>query len=215
MAGDLPYPLAEEVKQGITAINMNSKASGSIHIYEQIALAWTTQRQIRIHYQSLQSSETKEWLLEPYFMEMTGVGYSSYVIGQAVREGKEGIITFKLDRIKKARLTEKHFEIPANVDIGKLLSSSWGIIWGDDVDVVLKFSQHETRRVKETVWHPSQIITSLPEGGCLMKLKIGSLLEITPWIRSWGPDVEVLTPESLRQDFSNWAEQWHSMYCRK
>lgn len=72
-------------------------------------------------------------------MEMTGVGYSSYVIGHAKREGKEGIITFKL--------------------------------------------------------------------------KIGSLMEITPWIRGWGPDVEVISPLEFRKDFRSWADQLHNMYC--
>ena len=212
MAGALPHPLAEQVKRGVNSIVRKRGKPGFIRVYEQIALAWTTQRQVIIHYHSLQSSEIKEWLLEPYYMEMTGVGYSSYVIGQAKREGKEGIFTFKLERIKKARLTAKNFEIPAGVDIGKLLSSSWGIIWGGDIEVVLKFSPNVTRRVKESVWHPSQVITNSPDGGCLLKLKISSLVEITPWIRGWGPDVEVISPAELRKSFCGWAGQLHKLY---
>jgi len=212
IASSLPSPVAEQVKQGIADLRSRRKDTGYIRIYEQLALAWTTRRKVRLRYRSLQSSEFRDWLLEPYYLEMTGVGFSSYVIGHAVREGKEGILTFKLDRIQRARLTDDHFDIPEDLDIGRLLSSSWGVVWGEDVEVVLKFSPRVTRRVRESIWHPSQVISRLPGGGCLMKLKIGSLMEITPWIRSWGPDVEVLAPESLRRDFSQYAAELHRIY---
>lgn len=213
MSGVLPHHLAEKVKQSVNTIKNKRKNPELIHIFEQIALAWTTQRQVAMQYQSLQSHEIKDWLLEPYFIEMTGVGDSSYVIGHAIREGKEGIITFKLDRIKKAELTGNSFEVPPDLDIDRQLASSWGVVWGEDIDVELKFSPNVTRRVKESVWHPSQTITDLPDGSCLLKLCIGSLMEITPWIRGWGADVEVISPEELRERFCIWAKQLYGVYC--
>ncbi len=212
MARVLPYPLDEKVQLSVTLLGKKKSKPRYINTYEQIAFAWMAQRRVVIDYHSLQSNECRRWLLEPYFMEMTGVGYSSYVIGHAVREGKEGIFTFKLERIIKARLMDENFEIPSNVHIEKLLSTSWGVIWGDDIEVILKFSPKVTRRVKESTWHPSQVITDLPEGGCRLKLKVGSLLEITPWIRSWGPDVEVIEPITLRNEFKKWADQLNKIY---
>lgn len=208
----LPSPVAERLKSGIEAIAGKKANPEFLNIFESVARAWITQRQMRIHYLSLGSEQVKEWLLEPYFVEMTGVGYSIYVVGHAVREGKEGIITFKLDRIESAEVLESGFEVPADINIEEKLSSSWGIIWGEDTEIKLRFSPQVTRRVKECTWHPSQVIADLPDGGCTMTLKVGSLLEITPWIRSWGPDVEVLEPEELRERFCEWAEQLHAMY---
>ena len=183
-----------------------------LKIFESVAVAWITQRQLKIRYSSLESDRVKEWLLDPYFVEMTGVGYSLYVIGHAIREGKEGIITFKLNRMESAEVLETNFEIPPGFDIEKLLSSSWGIMWGEDTEIKLRFSSSVTRRVKESVWHPSQVITDLSEGGCIVAFHVGSLLEVTPWIRSWGPDVEVLEPESLRNEFKTWAGQLFKIY---
>ncbi len=213
ISGVLPYNLADKVKESVNALKNKRKNPELIHIFEIIALAWTTHRQVAMQYQSLQSPEIKDWLLEPYSAELSGVGDSSYVIGHAIREGKEGIITFKLDRIKKAELTGNSFEIPPDLDIDKQLASSWGVVWGEDVEIELKFSPNVTRRVKESIWHPSQIITDLPDGGCLLKLKIGSLMEITPWIRSWGPDAEVIAPVELRERFCTWTKQLYAMYC--
>jgi len=212
LAGILPYPLEEKVRSAVNDIGNKRGNAEFIQTFERLAFAWMAQRKVIMEYSSLNSSETRLWELEPYFMETTGVGYSCYVIGHAVRPGKDGIITFKLDRIKKVRLMDENFEIPAGVDIEKLLSGSWGVIWGNDIEVVLKFSPGVTRRVKESVWHSSQRITNLPDGGCRLKLKVGSTMEITPWIRGWGADVEVLEPAELREKFKGWAEKLKEMY---
>ena len=208
----LPSPVAERLKSGIEIIAAKKINPDFLQIFESVAVAWISQRQMKIEYLSLNSEQTKEWLLDPYFVEMTGIGYSMYVIGQAVREGKEGIITFKLDRIKSAEILVTTFEIPAGLDIDKLLSSSWGVMWGNETQITLRFSPHVTRRVKESIWHPSQRIEDLPDGGCMMVLQVGSTLEITPWIRSWGSDVEVLEPDALRDEFKRWANQLYKTY---
>ncbi len=214
LADLLPQPLAAHVEASFRSIVKRPEDPGQVRIFEQVALAWTTQRQMRIEYQSLKSDEIRVWLLEPYFVEMTGIGYSTYVIGHAVREGREGIVTFKLDRIKAAEVLDTNYDIPKDFDIGKLLSYSWGIIWGDEAEIKLKFSSKVSRRVKETVWHPSQKIEDLEDGSCLMTLHVGSTLEITPWIRSWGPDVEVLEPEELRQAFKEYGTELARIYSK-
>lgn len=112
----------------------------------------------------------------------------------------------------EVQLLDERYDIPEELKLDELLSSSWGVIWGDEIDVKLKFSPGVTRRVKETTWHPSQIIEDLADGGCIMTVRIGSTLEITPWIRGWGPDVEVLEPEELRNEFKVWAKELDRMY---
>lgn len=208
----LPPPVSEWLKSGIETMASKKINPDFVKIFESVAIAWITQRQLKIQYSSLESEQTKEWVLDPYFVEMTGVGYSLYVIGHAVREGKEGIITFKINRIKSAEVLETNFGIPPGFDIEKLLASSWGIMWGEETEIKLRFSANVARRVKESIWHPSQVITDLPEGGCIMTFHVSSLLEVTPWIRSWGPDVEVLAPEALRRNFQVWAGQLFDIY---
>jgi predicted DNA-binding transcriptional regulator YafY len=208
----LPSPLAVQLKGSANSIGDKQENLEFIRNFEKIAIAWTTQRQVKMKYQSLESEGVKEWFLEPYFVDMTGVGFSVYVIGHAVREGKEGIITFKLERMKDLEVLNTRFEIPPEISIGKLLASSWGIFTGEATNIVLKFSLHVTRRVKESVWHISQSIEDTPDGGCLLFLQVNSALEITPWIRSWGPDVEVIEPITLRDEFKKWADQLNKIY---
>lgn len=212
MAGVLPSELAELLEQSLQSLTSKPSNTEYIRVFERVATAWCARRQLKIDYQSLRATESKEWLLEPYFMETTGVGYSTYVIGHASHENKEGIVTFKLDRIRKVEILEGNFEIPSEFDIFKLLAGSWGVMWGEETVVKLKFSPSATRRVKESGWHPSQKIEDLPDGGCLLTVQVGSTLEMTPWIRGWGPDVEVLEPKELRDQFRSWTEQLRRMY---
>lgn len=208
----LPPPVGERLESGIKSIESKPVNTEFLRVFELVALAWITQRQIKMRYLSTGSDESKEWILNPYFVEMTGTGYSMYVIGQACREGKEGIITFKLDRIKEAEVLKTTFEVPDTFNIETLLAGSWGIMWGEDTEIKLKFAPGVTRRVKESIWHPSQLIEDLPDGGCIMTLRIGNTLEIIPWIRGWGPDVEVLEPVELRERFRGWAQEMNNIY---
>jgi len=212
ISATLPTPLAEHLKLGVETIAQKKANPEFVKIFEAVAIAWIAQRRMKLVYLSSHSSQAREWLLDPYFADMTGVGYSTYVIGYASRKGKEGVITFKLDRIKSAEVLETNFEIPPDLDIEKLLSSSWGIIWGEETELKLRFSSGVARRVKESVWHPSQVVVDLPDGGCLLTVRVGSTLEMTPWIRGWGPDVEVLEPQELRKQFSKYARRLAEMY---
>lgn len=212
LASILPQPLAAQLRQSVDSIREKRIDQENVNIFEQVAIAWSTQRRIRIVYHSLRSNQEKVWVVDPYFIEMTGVGYSAYVIGYAEGADRNGITTFKLNRIKEIELLEESFEIPEGLKLDELLGSSWGVVWGEDIVVKLKFSPSVTRRVKESNWHPSQIIEDLPDGGCTLTLRVGSFLEITPWIRSWGPDVEVLEPKPLRNDFQAWVNELHRMY---
>lgn len=212
LSGALPAELASRLRASAQGMKNKPGNPDHIRVFEQVAIAWSTQRRMKIKYQSLRSSQLKEWLVDPYFVEMTGVGYSTYVIGRGVRKDKDGITTFKLDRIKKVELLDETFEIPTGLSLDKLLGSSWGVIWGDETEVKLKFSSEVARRIKESVWHPSQVIEDLPDGGCIMTVRVGSTLEMTPWIRGWGPDVEVLEPISLRRELAQQAAELAAIY---
>jgi predicted DNA-binding transcriptional regulator YafY len=82
----LPLPVAKHLEQGIHYLSRKASNPDYLHVFEQVAIAWSTQRCIKFEYRSLQSVETKQWVIEPYFIEMTGTGYSTYVMGRVVCE---------------------------------------------------------------------------------------------------------------------------------
>jgi predicted DNA-binding transcriptional regulator YafY len=210
----LPLSVAKQLQQGIQYLSNKKANTEYLRTFEKAAIAWSTRRCLKFKYRSLKSSKEKDWIIAPYFIEITGTSYSTYILGKVIKGEREGIITFKLDRMSDVRLLEESFEIPEGLKLDELLSSSWGVMWGEETEVKLRFSPQVTRRVKESIWHISQTIEDLPDGGCIMTVRVGSVLEMTPWIRGWGVDVEVLQPDSLRNEFKIWAKEMDRMYNR-
>ena len=86
-------------------------------------------------------------------------------------------------------------------------------MYGDEeqTEVRLGFSHWVTKRVKETLWHPSQQIIETSDG-CEWTAQIGDTLEIENWIRGWGSDCEVLAPQALREKMIKEARRLAVMY---
>jgi proteasome accessory factor B len=110
--------------------------------------------------------------------------------------------TLKVERMRNAILTSDRYEIPEEFDPDAWLAHSWGI-WSSDTTAVaqvrLRFDASVAPRVRESIWHRSQQITELPDGGVEMTLTVAGIVEIRPWILGWGDAVEVLEPPELRE----------------
>jgi predicted DNA-binding transcriptional regulator YafY len=212
LLSNMPAPLALQLKKSVETLGRKPLNPAALDVFEKVSLAWVTQKRLRIVYHSFHRRREEQWHIDPYFMEMTGVGYSLYLIGYAESGERMGIYTFKLNRIREIEILNEDFNVTHDLKMDELLGSSWGVIWGEETQVVLKFSAAVAARVKETNWHPSQVIEDLQDGGCLLRIKVSSTLEMTPWIRGWGSDVEVLEPLELRTKFQQWSKQLEQMY---
>ena len=62
--------------------------------------------------------------------------------------------------------------------------------------------------MRETVWHRSQVLTELPDGHVELTVRVAGIVEIRPWILSWGDQVEVLDPPELREAVAAAAWEW-------
>jgi predicted DNA-binding transcriptional regulator YafY len=65
--------------------------------------------------------------------------------------------------------------------------------------VRLRFDAPVAHRVRESVWHRSQQLTELDDGRVELSVQVAGIVEIRPWIMSWGDAVEVLEPPELRE----------------
>jgi proteasome accessory factor B len=70
----------------------------------------------------------------------------------------------------------------------------------DEVEVALRFAPNVASRVREATWHPTQLVEAAADGSLLWRATVAGTIEIRLWILSWGSDVEVLEPASLRDD---------------
>jgi len=212
LAGVLPEPVGAHIQATVQAMAGRPEDETQVRVLGCLALAWANRRCVRIRYRSARSDNVHEYVLCPYVIEPAASGGATYVIGHA--SWFDAVRTFKVERILEAELLEEGFEVPEGFDGQGLLAGAWGVWFGEEAqEVVLRFAPGvATRRVKETVWHPSQALAELADGGCELRVWVGEPLEMVPWIRGWGPLVEVLAPPWLREQVAREAREVAEVY---
>jgi len=211
LATTLPDFPAEHLKRAAERVEAYRYNSTQVAVLETIAEGWGNGRKVKIAYRSPRSGELRYRVIAPYALEPTASGI--YIICHD--KWADAIRTFKLARLESAQLVDDTYTIPADFDPEAHLASSWGIMTGEQVsEVVLRFTEAAKPFVVERQWHPSQHIEDMPDGGCLLQVQVSEPLEMQPWIRSWGAQVEVVAPEWLREriaeELQRAAEQYRT-----
>jgi proteasome accessory factor B len=210
LAITLPEIPASQLKRAADRVESYRHDPAQVSVLETLVEGWVGGIKVKIAYRSPNKPATRERIICPYALEPTATGL--YVIGHD--DQADDIRTFKLERLASARLLSETYTVPKDFDPEAFLATSWGIMVGDEVsEVILRFSPQAKPFVLERRWHPSQQIEELPDGACLLRLWVSELLEMQPWIRSWGAQVEVLSPDWLRERIAGQLRQAAEQYA--
>jgi proteasome accessory factor B len=195
LAASLPEFPSAHLKRAADQVETYRSDPSQVAILEAILEGWGAGRKVKLGYRSPNSGALRERVVSPYALVPTASGL--YVIGHD--EWADDIRTFKLERLESASLLSQAYAIPEDFNPEAHLSTSWGIMSGNQInEVLLRFNAAARPYVLERQWHPTQAIEALPDGGCILRVRVGEPLEMQPWIRSWGAQVEVLAPDWLR-----------------
>ncbi len=209
LAVTLPQPLTAHLKRAAERVQAHGDGSRHVYVLEALAEGWGNGRKVRVDYRSPRSGALRQRTIAPYALEPTGSGI--YVIGYDDWAGD--MRTFKLDRLEGAAVLDEPFSLPDDFDLEAFLESGWRIMAGEEAqEVALRFSAAAAPHVLARRWHPSQRLESLPDGGCLLTVHVAEPLEMQPWIRSWGAQVEVQTPAWLRAQIGEELAQAAALY---
>lgn len=209
LATTLPETPSVHLKRAAERVEGYRSDHAQVAVLETIAEGWGRGRKVQVGYRSPRSGELRQRIVSPYALEPTAAGI--YMI--CFDDWAGDIRTFKLARLENAQLLDDLYTIPADFDPEAHLAGSWGIMAGDQVcEVVLHFTGAAKPFVTERLWHPTQQVEVYPEGSCVLRVQVSEPLEMQPWIRSWGAQVEVISPEWLRErvaeDLRQAAEQY-------
>jgi predicted DNA-binding transcriptional regulator YafY len=203
LADLLPQPIARHVAATMLAVGEHSPNEPFTRIFATVARAWSEGRVVEIDYEPGEGLR-RSARVHPYFLEPDAGLRTVYLIG--FDESAQALRTFKIERIRSATLTTDRYEIPEDFDPDRFLAHSWGI-WSSEgtptEEVRLRFDASVARRVREAVWHRSQRVVELPDGAVEVTFTVAGIVEIRPWILSWGDGVEVLAPASLRDSVAS------------
>jgi len=188
------------------------QSMADLEVFELLSHAVLNSAEVEFRYRKLRSAAAETRRARPYHLGC--VDNQWYLFGFDL--DRQQLRTFALPRIHEPRRTGARFRRPANFSIGKFLDSSFGIFQGNGrITVRVRFQPFAAQLVRERIWHHSQRIKELRDGGLELHLQLGSLEEIERWILSWGDQAEVLEPAKLRQRLAEIGRKFVAEYSAK
>jgi len=176
----------------------------------QLFSAAAAQRRVEIAYQGLKDTKPRIRKVDPYklwYQEGT-----VYLIGLCHLRGE--IRMFAVDRISLLNLTDEGFLIPGDFKFGEYIRHAFSVMIEDPVHVKVRFDPEIARYITEREWHPSQKIRKNRDKSVVLELTVGGTLEIKRWILSFGPQAEVLEPDTLVEEIRNDLDKMRERYTQ-
>ncbi len=206
-------PMTERLVKSAQTILATRIAPEQEEIFKVVAHAWVDRLRLRVYYQGLSTRKPYWDRVSPYLIEPSPWSDSVYLIGPSDTFGE--IVTYRLNRILKARISTESFTIPEGFNEDTMLRYAWGI-WrgsGEPQEVVLRFLPGPAaKRLQESVWHPLEQIVLQEDGGAIWRAPIAEWQEMLPWVRGWGAACEVLEPKALREALRQETEKLMQVY---
>ena len=200
----LPPALREHVERTLGILAGHQRDERFSRHVRLLTRAWADRRVVEIDYDPPRYSrygaagERRRAVVHPYLLEPSLQTHALYLIGWD--ETRDGLRTFKVERIQDVALTARTFDPPEG-GIEASLRRAWDIIADQpEVTVVLRFAPEVAGRVEEATWHPTQQVERGADGSLRWSATVAGTIEIRLWILSWGDEVEVLEPGALRDD---------------
>jgi proteasome accessory factor B len=166
------------------------------------------QHRMRLDYAGL-LGEGKMHEFEPYTLLMYRGGL--YVLGRSHRGAK--IVTFAVERIRRADRLPEHFEYPKSYSPQKYSEGIFGIIEGPETKVELLILNAETRAYLEARrLHPTQSFQNRRDGTSVLSMSVRGTEELKYWILGFGPHLQVLRPRELRNEIAAAVRSTAALY---
>jgi proteasome accessory factor B len=201
----LPRPLADHIERTLDVLAQHPRDAAFSERVHRLTRAWSERRVVTLEYEPARyapEATARRAVVHPYLIEPSLQTHALYLIGWDETRG--GLRTFKIERIRDVALTPRTFDPPEPGILERDLRRAWDIIADQDAtDVVLRFAPSVAARVSETTWHPTQRLEPADDGSVTFRATVAGVIEIRLWILSWGDEVEVIEPESLRNDVAS------------
>jgi len=201
----LPAPLAEHVERTLDILAQHPRDAAFSERVHRLTRAWAERRVVTLDYEPARyapEAAARRAVVRPYLIEPSLQTHALYLIGWD--ETRDALRTFKIERITDVALTPRTFEPPEAGALEQALRSAWDIIADQaSTRIVLRFAPSVATRVMETTWHPTQRVERAADGSLTWRATVAGTIEIRLWILSWGDEVEVLEPDSLRSDVAS------------
>jgi predicted DNA-binding transcriptional regulator YafY len=208
----MPPIIRKQIQNTLDYINELPKNESQVNNINKIEEAWLSQHKVKIYYDAEHKGIPKEFIIEPYFIEPSLLNRSVYVI--AYCHLNKTICTFNASYlIGDVSICPDTYRIPSDFNAIKYLKSAWDVHTDQEIQTIrLRFNSQESKRLVMTIWHPSQEIEIQNDGSAILTLKINNTPDFLGWLLAMGNKVEVLEPETLRDELIKSARSTLDIY---
>lgn len=167
------------------------------------------QHRMRVDYAGV-LGEGKVHEFDPYTLVHYRGGL--YLIGYSYRFRKT--IWLAIERIRSVTKLPHRFEYPSGYTPEKHTEGMFGIIEGPETAVELLLRGEQTTAfLASRRLHPTQKFVTRPDGNTLLTMQVRGTTELSSFILSQSPWVEVLKPESLRNEVAERLRAGSELYA--
>jgi CRISPR-associated endonuclease/helicase Cas3 len=208
-------PIGKEIERVANELAQRAENPQYQSTFRTVAEGYAYRKKIKLTYKppGKQAFETN---FETYLIEPSLVGAATYIIGKSsIDRGTREHSEYKLGRIQAAAMTDEPYDIPEKYQSFEVMRDAFSVIGGEaKEEVELRFHPDVAERVQETKWHFHEETWLDPEkpGWLRWKTKVPNVLDMRPWIKGWGSQVEVLKPAKLREELKRDARELVELY---
>src|SRR3990172_7179341 len=200
---DKARKLLDEMRAVVGVRDLGSKLLlGAADFLTDINQALLERWTVEIDYFAFSKQEERTRFVDPYHLTLHRGGL--YLIGYC--HTRKDLRIFAVERIRRLKVTDRHFTVPADFDPKRYLEGAWGVMRGQQVKIRVIFSQKISPSIQEPIFHPSQSLRWLQDKRLEMTLKVGDTPDIRRWLLGFGPETEVVEPAGLREALRLQAE---------
>lgn len=173
------------------------EAQGNIRDIQTIQEAIINNKVLSLKYAPAYLKEdTMDCRTAPY--GITWDNDKGYLIGKDLNDNK--IINYRLDRIKGLKITDEIHEIPDEFNLEEYIAKCWKMFFGEPVNVEVKFNKYLLPLVEDKFNEKYYNILEENDDFFVINTEIRGVHMFKNWLMSLGDQVEVLKPESLKED---------------
>lgn len=177
--------------------------------FQIVSTATLARRRLFLHYYTKSRDAETERTVSPQRL----IYYRSNWYLEAWCHSSNELRSFALDSVREAMVLERPAKEVEEALLDAHVGMGYGIFAGPATQTaVLRFTPEAARWVSREEWHPKQVQRVGPDGSLILEVPYSQQHEILKDVLRHGPDVEVVSPESLREAVSTLLTKALSLY---
>jgi predicted DNA-binding transcriptional regulator YafY len=177
------------------AMRPGPKQRISAEVFAELRQAILVCRKTWLHYRAGGTSRFSRQLVCPYgFL----YGNRHYLVAYSTNDQARDYRLFRLGNIESVEITKEPFRRRKDFSLKKYAEQSFGVFQEKPFDVVWRFSPKVASDARQFLFHPTQTLEDQRDGSLIVRFRAGGALEMSWHLFTWGREVEILKPRSLR-----------------